>query len=166
MELFCYIHTLLFFIFSLLHLLYSFVSLPYFIHCCLHCHILHSNTQWNWLFCSEITAETFGHCVLLRVPYPRIFFLFYVFLQLCIEQLLYRIKFKDYLFLLFFCLANIYRPSLGKVRLGKPNPKPVQAFNFYLSKREKKTILLRIVCSTMVQRSIFNFDFHLFLKKY
>ena len=36
----------------------------------------------------------------------------------------------------FLCLANIYRPSLRKVWLGRPNPKPLQPFNFYLrSKR-------------------------------
>ena len=28
-----------------------------------------------------------------------------------------------YLFLPFFCPANIYRPSLGKVQLDRPNPK-------------------------------------------
>ena len=33
---------------------------------------------------------------------------------------------------LFFCPANIYRPSLGKVRLGRPNPNQSQLINFYL----------------------------------
>ena len=35
-----------------------------------------------------------------------------------------------------FCPANIYRPSLGKVRLGRPNPKLVQPLNFYLSRKK------------------------------
>ena len=49
---------------------------------------------------------------------------------------------------LFFCLANIYRPSLGKVWLGRPNPNISQSLNIYL-KREKKTFL-RIVCSFVI----------------
>ena len=36
---------------------------------------------------------------------------------------------------LFFCPANIYRPSLGKVRLGRPNSKPIQALNIYLRRK-------------------------------
>ena len=39
---------------------------------------------------------------------------------------------------LFFCLANIYRPSLGKVRLGKPN-QTQQGLNFYLWKKKNYT---------------------------
>ena len=38
---------------------------------------------------------------------------------------------------LFFCLANIYRPSLGEVQLGRPNPKPIPVLNFYLKKKKK-----------------------------
>ena len=38
----------------------------------------------------------------------------------------------------FFCEANIYRPGLGKVRLGRPNPKLLQPLNFYF-RRKKKT---------------------------
>ena len=38
----------------------------------------------------------------------------------------------------FFCLANIYWPSLGKVQLGRPNPKPIQPINFYLRMRKKE----------------------------
>ena len=38
---------------------------------------------------------------------------------------------------LFFCTANIYRPSQGKVRLGRPNPKPIQPRNFYLRRKRK-----------------------------
>ena len=63
---------------------------------------------------------------------------------------------------LFFCPANIYRPSLGKVRLGRPNPKLLQPLNFYCKRKRKKPILLRIVCTTMYRSLIFNFDFHLF----
>ena len=47
------------------------------------------------------------------------------------------------------CSANIYRPSLGKVQLGRPNPKPIPPLNLYL-RRKKKTILPQIVCTTMV----------------
>ena len=56
---------------------------------------------------------------------------------------------------LFFCPANIYRPSLGKVWLGRSNPKLIQPLNFYL--RRKKSILLRIVCTTTEQIPIFIF---------
>ena len=38
----------------------------------------------------------------------------------------------------FFSPANIYRPSLGKVPLGRPNPKPIQPLNFYLRRKRKK----------------------------
>ena len=37
----------------------------------------------------------------------------------------------------FFCEANIYRPGLGKVRLGRPNPKLLQPLNFYLRRKKK-----------------------------
>ena len=60
-----------------------------------------------------------------------------------------------------FFLANIYRPSLGKVQLGRPNPTQLQRLNFY---PRKKNILLRIICTTNPQILIFNFDFHLLLK--
>ena len=40
---------------------------------------------------------------------------------------------------LFFCLANIYRPSLEKVWLARPNPKLIQPPNFYHTR--KKNIL-------------------------
>ena len=63
----------------------------------------------------------------------------------------------------FFCPENIYRPSLGKVRLGRPNPKPIQPLYFYL-RRNKKTVLLRIVYPTTVWCPIYNFDFNLFKK--
>ena len=56
----------------------------------------------------------------------------------------------------FFGPANIYRPILGKVRLGRPNPIRIQPLNFYL-RRKKKTILPRIVCTTTVWSPIFNF---------
>ena len=38
----------------------------------------------------------------------------------------------------FFLLTNIYRPSLGKLRLGRPNPKLHQPLNFYLRRRKKR----------------------------
>ena len=37
----------------------------------------------------------------------------------------------------FFCPVNIYRPTLGKVGLGRPNPKPIQPLNFYLRRKRK-----------------------------
>ena len=54
------------------------------------------------------------------------------------EQLLDRKKIKILFVLAFFCLANIYRPSLGKVQLGRPNPTQLQRLNFYL-RRKKQT---------------------------
>ena len=39
----------------------------------------------------------------------------------------------------FFCPANIYRQGLGKVQLGRPNQKPLPAFNFYLKKKNNTT---------------------------
>ena len=38
----------------------------------------------------------------------------------------------------FLCPANIYRPSLGQVWLGRPNPKPIAGLNFYLRRRKKR----------------------------
>ena len=69
------------------------------------------------------------------------------------------------IFFVFFCWANIYRPSLGKVQLGRPNPKLIQPLNFYLRRKRNKNILLRIVCATADWSWIFNFNFHLFKKK-
>ena len=40
---------------------------------------------------------------------------------------------------LFFCLVNIYRPSLRKVRLDRPNPNPSQSLNIYLRRKKKIT---------------------------
>ena len=59
---------------------------------------------------------------------------------------------------LFFCLPNIYRPSLGKVWLGRPNPNQQNSLNFYLRKK-KNTILLRIVWTTIYNESPPNFQF-------
>ena len=41
--------------------------------------------------------------------------------------------------LAFFCPADIYRPSLGKVRLGRPNPNLSQSLNIYLRRKGKKS---------------------------
>ena len=38
----------------------------------------------------------------------------------------------------FLCLANIYRPGLGKVRLGWPNPKTISGAQFLSQKKQKK----------------------------
>ena len=79
--------------------------------------------------------------IALKGPVLAIFFYStYVFMQLFIEQLLYGIKILILFVLAFLCLANIYRPSLGKVQLGRPNPTPVQLLNFYL-RRKRKVIL-------------------------
>ena len=48
----------------------------------------------------------------------------------------------------FFCPGNIYRSSLGKVRLGRPNPKPPQPLNFYLRRKRKN------ICITTYQSLI------------
>ena len=37
----------------------------------------------------------------------------------------------------FFSLANIYRPSLGKVQFGRPNKKTIQPLNFYLRRKKR-----------------------------
>ena len=60
------------------------------------------------------------------------------------------------MFLHFFCLANIYRPSLGEVQLGRPNSTPLQGLNFYLRKKNSELHALHPNCP------IFNFNFHLF----
>ena len=65
------------------------------------------------------------------------------------------------------CIINVsssFEASLDKVRLGRPNRKPLPAFNFYL-RRRKKNILLRIARTTMYCFLIFNFYFDLFSKK-
>ena len=61
-------------------------------------------------------------------------------MQLCIEQLLYRIKLHVVFVLAFFCPANIYRPSQGKARLGRNNPTQLQRLNFYLRRNKKHSI--------------------------
>ena len=67
-------------------------------------------------------------------------------MQLCIEQLLYRIKLEVLFVLAFFCPVNIYRVCLGMVQLGRPNPNQSESLNFYLRRKKK---LLSIVCTTM-----------------
>ena len=47
-------------------------------------------------------------------------------------------KILSIIVLAFFCPANIYRPSLRKVQLGRPNPKPLQPLNFYLRRNKKR----------------------------
>ena len=65
-----------------------------------------------------------------------------------------------------FTPANIYRPHLGKVQLGRPNPNLSQSLNIYL-RRKKKTFYSELYAQQWiaVQFSIFNF-FKLFLKMY
>ena len=89
-------------------------------------------------------------------------------MQLCIEQLLYRIKLLIVFGLSFFCSANIYRPSLGKVWLGRHHLMALtqnrSSCSIFISEEKEKPILLRIVCTIMDWTQIFNFDFNLFLK--
>ena len=99
----------------------------------------------------------------LRGQFRQKIFFFIICFYAIIHRTIVQNKILSIICSCFFCLANIYRPSLRKVRLGRPNPKPIQPLNFYL-RREKKTILSRIVCTTMVWSPIFNFDFNLFLK--
>ena len=63
---------------------------------------------------------------------------------------------------LFFCPDNIYRLSLGKVRLGRPNPKLFESLNFYLT-RKKNTFYSELYALQHLA-PIFNFHFRLFLK--
>ena len=101
----------------------------------------------------------------LRGPYrPKI-----IFFIICFYAIMHRTTIAQNKIMsiicscLFFCPANIHRPSLGKVQLGRPNPNLAQSL--YL-RRKKKTILLRIVCTTMYRHPIFIFIFFLFLKMY
>ena len=87
-------------------------------------------------------------------------------MQLCIEQLWYRIKLYVLFVLAFFCPANIYMPSLGKVRLGRPNPTPFQRFYFYLRRKKQQPFYSEFYAlqHCAVHIPIFNFDFDLFKK--
>ena len=67
---------------------------------------------------------------------------------------------------LFLGPDNIYRPSLGKVRLARPNKKPLPAFNFYLRKKRKQQFYSEL---HPLQRLIVRFSILLFIylkKKY
>ena len=64
---------------------------------------------------------------------------------------------------LFFCPHHIYSPSLGKVRLGKPNPNQHNSLNFYL-KRKKTTFYLELYTQHLA--SDFQFSFSFIFKKY
>ena len=102
----------------------------------------------------------------LRGPYWQKMFFYYCFYAIMHRTTIVQNKIISIICSChFFCMANIYRPSLRKVRLGIPDPQPLQPLNFYLRRRKKKTILLRIVCTTTLQSPLFNFDFHLFFKK-
>ena len=60
---------------------------------------------------------------------------------------------------LFFCLANIYRPSLGKVRLGRPNLKPLQPLNFYLRRKRKNPFYSELYALQVCDAAEPNFQF-------
>ena len=67
---------------------------------------------------------------------------------------------------LFICPANIYRPSLEKVWIGRPNSTPLQRLNFYLRRKKKHSNQNCMHYKfTTLHCLIFNFDFHLFKKK-
>ena len=80
----------------------------------------------------------------------------FIIILLCIE-LLYKIKVKI-LFVLFFCLANIYRPSLGQVWLGRPNWKPIQ-LQFSSPKKKKHSSQNCMHCNGMMPSFQFWFSF-------
>ena len=62
----------------------------------------------------------------------------------------------------FLCPANIYRPSLGKVLLGRPNPKLIQLLNFYLRIKRKKSLYSELYA---LQRTEAGFSIFIYLKK-
>ena len=64
---------------------------------------------------------------------------------------------------LFFGLPNIYRPSLGKVWLGRPNPKSIQLLNFYL--RKKKIPFYSELCGLQCIAPRFSILVFIYLKK-
>ena len=71
--------------------------------------------------------------MLLRGPYWQNFIVFIIcFYAIMHKRTIYKIKLSA-LFVLafFFCPANIYIPSLGKVRLGRTNPNQSQSLNIY-----------------------------------
>ena len=71
------------------------------------------------------------------IPTENIFFIicFYAIIHrtTIVQNKILRIIFSC----LFFGIANIYWPSLGKVQLGRPNPKLLQTLNFYLERKRK-----------------------------
>ena len=58
----------------------------------------------------------------------------------------------------FVCKANIYRPSIWKVQLGRPNLKQIQLHNFIWE--EKKYSAQNCMPYSRAPQ-IFNFRFHL-----
>ena len=60
-------------------------------------------------------------------------------------------------------MANIYKPSQGKVQLGRLNPKPIQQLNFYLKKKKHSTQNSMHLNAMM---SDFQFKFSFIFKKY
>ena len=65
---------------------------------------------------------------------------------------------------LFFYLVNIYRPSLGKVRLGRPNPKLIQPLNFYLRRKRNNTFYSELYTLQQTEAGFSIFIF-IYLKK-
>ena len=63
---------------------------------------------------------------------------------------------------LFFCPANIYRPSLGKVQLGKPNSIPIQALNIYFRRKRKRPLYSELYA---LQQYRARFSILIFIKK-
>ena len=60
---------------------------------------------------------------------------------------------------LFFYLANIYRPSLGKVQFGWPNPNQSPLLNFYLKGKKKHSTQNCMNYNVMLPDFQFSFSF-------
>ena len=75
--------------------------------------------------------------ITLRLPYQWIFFIIRFYAIMHRTTIVQNKIISSICSCLFFCQANIYRPSLGKVRLGRPNPHPTTTAQF-LSQKEKK----------------------------
>ena len=98
-------------------------------------------------YCSEVWYFAANTRLKGTIPAENIFF-YYRFLYAIMHRttIVQNKILKDYLFLPFFCPANIYRPSLGMVQLALP--KTTSAAQFLSQKKNNKPILLRIVCTT------------------
>ena len=120
-----------------------------------------------FFFHHPIPLKDLRHMVLLRGTYRyKIFFFIIRFNAIMHRTTIVQNKIISIICsCLFFCLPNIYRPSLGKMQLGRPTQTYLN-HSIFISEGNKKNIPLGIVCTTLYYRPIFNFLFHLFLKNY